>query len=404
MALAQMGIGEAAVRHSDPLSLTHSRHVREAASRRVIDRVIVDVKRDDAVRLNALTDEWEKHWQGWKGDTYLVETTEYQFSSGKKVRIKLVECDGKTFTAAASRINRLDWYWAVRSDKGVQRKAKRKVERNRLGRICDRHTVSLSPPQMRLLQKLNLSAREAERLLTSLKEDNMQFLIEETGRYPVFSNSHATSGILHVDHGTSRINPDHALCGEKSLPSLSNEAWTIGAWRQRELGCNLSQKKAKWLEQNLQRFSERHGETRPILLRLHEKLDQDFEQWVKSHGHSKLWEESKTEYRTWVAETDVRKETWAEERASGKQATRLAERIAVQALRVALPPALFAFVMNAMTAGQILADLLELDKDSSAKELLLLTTLAGGIAILKNFTPGRKRKLSERKGDIYERM
>jgi hypothetical protein len=402
MALSASGIKKKAIRHCDPTSLLHEHHVRDASSRRVIDRVVVDVTRADASKLNALGDQWEKHWEGWKGDTYLIETTTFQLTTGNKLRTKLTECEGQTFTGAANKINRIQWYWSLRTDKGVSRKAKRKVETARVGRICDRHTVSLSPPQMRLLQKLNLGAGEAKRLLTSLQEKSVQLFAEETGRHMIGSAQHVDSGILHVDILSSRIDAENNLCGEKSLPSLSNESWTIGAWRQRQLGCKLSDTKSKWLEQNLQRFSERHGNRQPILLRLHEKLDQDFEEWVGSHGHSTCWEESKAEYRQWVSETDPKKEAWAEERASGKAATRLAERIAVHALRVALPPPLFMFVMNAMTAAQILSDLLDLDRNPSASGLLLQLAVASGKAILKSVKKSSKiRKPSAHRDGRY---
>ncbi len=402
MALSASGIGTSAVRHCDPKSLLHEHHVRDAAGRRVIDRVVVDVRRDDAAKLNALGDRWEKHWEGWKGDTYLIETTTFQLTTGNKLRTKLTECDGKAFVAASNRINRIDWYWSLRTDKGGTRKAKRKVERNRVGKTCDRHTVSFSPPQMRIVQKLDLSAGEAKRLLTSLQEKSVQLFTEQTGRHLIGTAQHADSGILHFDILSSRIDPENNLCGEKSLPSLSNEAWTVGAWRQGKLGCKLTDTKSKWLDQNLQRFSERHGSRQPILLRLHEKLDQNFEEWVGSQGHSKLWEESKAEYRKWVSETDPRKEQWAEERASGKGATRLAERIAVHALRVALPPPLFSFLMNAMTAAQILSDLLELDRNPSVSDLLLQLTVASGRAILKSARKASKtRKPSAHRDGRY---
>jgi hypothetical protein len=401
MALSASGIKISAVRHCDPKSLLHEHHVRDAGSRRVIDRVVVDVTRDDAAKLNALGDQWEVHWEGWKGDTYLIEQTTFQLTGGARLRTKLKECDGPTFTAAANRINRIQWYWSLRTDKEGTRKAKRKVETARLGRICDRHTVSLSPPQMRLLQKLNLSSEQAKRLLTSLEEKSVQFFVEETGRHLVGTAQHADSGILHFDILSSRIDAENNLCGEKTLPSLSNEAWTIGAWRQKKLGCLLSDTKAKWLEQNLERFSERHGNRQPILLRLHEQLDQDFEEWVGSHGHSQLWEESKNDYRQWVSETDPKKEAWAEERASGKAATRLAERIAVHALRVALPAPLFSFVMTAMTAAQVLSDLLELDRNASASGLLLQLTVASGRAILKSVKNSKTRKPSAHRDGRY---
>ncbi len=379
-----MGIGQSAVRHCDPRSLTHRRHSREASSRRVVDRVIVDVTRNDAVRLNSLGDVWEKKWDGWEGSIFLVEQNTYLLPGAKRVRTKLIECDGSTFTSVASRINRLDWYWSVRSDKGVERKAKRKVEKNRVGRLCDRHTVTLSPPAMRLCQKLNLSERDAKRLLSTLQTKSLQFFAEETGRHLIGSAAHADSGILHFDIVSSRIDPDHKLCGEKSIPAVSNEGWTIGAWRQKQLGCRLTETKSKWLDHNFQRFAERHGEKQPLLLKLHAKLDDDFEHWVESHGHSKLWEQSKQEYRDWVAETDQTKERWAEERASGKNATKLAERAAMYALRMVLPPTVYNAVRTSMTAAQVVKDLLAGDANPNITGLLLQLTIRAGLKRLNS--------------------
>jgi hypothetical protein len=383
VALAQRSLGINGVRHCDPNGRTHERHVQEAKRRRVVDRVVVDVTRDDAVRLNALGDQWEKHWVGWQGDTFLVEQTTYCLSSGRHIRTKLKSVSGREFTAAVAKTNRLDWYWSTRRDKGVIRKVKRKVERNRTGRICDRHTVSLSPPQMRLIQKLDLDLKAVSKLTTYLHEKSVQFFAERTGRHVVGTARHADSGILHWDHVSARLDSNHNLCGEKSLPSLSNESWTIGAWRQQQLGCKLSETKAKWLTHNLDRFRERHGERQPILLQLHEKLDLDFEQWIRDHGHSSLWEQSKQEYREWVGQTDKVKEKWADERASGKTTSKLAEKIAMQALRLGLPPKVYRFVRNTMTAAHILSDLMELETDANTTGLLLQITLAAAFTVLR---------------------
>lgn len=392
MALSSSAIGEKAVRHSDPNSRLHNDHVRQAAARRIVDKVIVNVQRDDARRLNVLGNQWEVRWEGWNGDTFLVEQTTYSFITGNKVRTKLKKVSGKEFNANAARINRLDWYWSARADKGVRRKVKRKVERNRLGKVVDRHTVTFSPPQMRLLQKLKVNQCEAARLLTSLQEKSVGFFAAQTKRHVVASAAHTDSGILHWDILSSRIDPDHNLCGNKSLPSLANESWSIGAWRQRDLGCNLTFAKNKWLTQNLAKFQERHGEEPPLLLQLHQKLDKDFDEWVKDHGHSKLWEQSKREYRDWVAETDPIKEAWAEERAGGKAATKLAERIAMEALRMVLPPPVYGFVKGTLTATQIVSDLLELNRNSSATGLLLQIALTTGLMMLKDATKSPKHR------------
>lgn len=385
-------IGEKGIRHSDPNSLVHRRHVEQAPRRRVIDRVIVDVNRDDAVKLNALGDQWEKRWDGWQGDTFLVEQKTYVLTTAKKVRTKLKRCSGKEFTAAAAGINRITWYWSERSDKGVVRKVKRKVEKNRLGRLCDRHTVTFSPPAMRLIQKLNLSQRDAAALMKNLQEKNVQFFAEKVGRRLVLTSGHSDSGILHFDILSSRINSKNNLCGDKSLPSLSNESWTIGAWRQRELGCKLSETKTKWLQDNLRRFAERHGDRQSILLQLHEKLDRDFEEWVEKNGYSKLWQESKSEYRAWVGKTEPAKEQWALERASGKNAWQLAERAAMCALRICLPPSVYTLVRGTMTAAQIVSDLLEGDRNPQATGLLLQSVVCAGRELLKSNKSQRIRQ------------
>lgn len=384
MALTATGLGEKAVRHSDPTSSTHACHVGEATRRRIVDRVLVDVTRHDAARLNALADEWEVHWSDWKGTTYLTEQHNFSFSGGSVTRTSLNECSGSEYTAAAQSINRLDWYWSLRRDKNGTRKAKRKVEKNRRGRICDRHTVTLSPPQMRLITKLGLSASEARDLMKQFQHETVQFFSERTSRHVVGCATHADSGILHFDILSSRITPNHELCGEKSLPSLSNPAWSVAAFRQRKLGCTLSETKSKWLEQNLNRFHERHGESAPILLALHETLDKKFEEWVERNGHGKLWEESKEEYRAWVGRTEPIKQRWAEEHASGKAGIRLAQKAAVTAFRVVLPPDLFRFTMGIMTAAQIAADLFELDRNPRATGLLLQTTLRTAATLYKS--------------------
>lgn len=391
MALVATGLGKKGVGHSDPSSAKHARHVSEAAQRRVVDRVLVDVTRNDAAKLNALADEWEVHWNGWQGQTYLVQSQTFTFSGGRTTRHSLSECDGSEYTAAASQINRLDWYWSLRNDNGKLRKAKRRVEKNRRGRICDRHTVSLSPPQMRLISKLRLSAAEAKDLMKRLQQEAVQFFAERTGRHLLGSATHADSGMLHFDILSSRITPDHHLAGEKSLPSFSNPAWTVAAFRQQKLGCTLSPTKSKWLEQNLARFHERHGDREPILLELHNRLDAGFEEWVERNGHTNLWEESKQEYREWVGRTEPIKQRWAEEHASGKAGIRLAERVAVVALRLVLPPQVFAFTMGIMTAAQILSDLLELDRNPAATDLLLHMTLRGAFMTVKRSKKTKRR-------------
>lgn len=378
-------IGEKGIRHSDPFSIVHRRHVEQAAKRRVIDRVIVDVNRDDAIKLNALGDQWEKRWDGWQGETFLVEQKTYLLTTGKKIRTKLEQCSGKEYIGAAARINRINWYWSKRTDKGVVRKVKRRVEKNRLGRLCDRHTVTLSPPAMRLIQKLNLSQREAAALMKSLLEKSVQCFAENSGgRHLISASVHGDSGILHLECLSSRVNARNELCGEKSLPSLSNQEWTIGAWRQKKFGCELSETKTKWLQQNLQRFAERHGNRQPILLQLHDKLDRDFEEWVEKNGHSKLWQESKQEYRAWVSRTEPAKEQWALQRASGKNARKLAERAGMYALRISLPPSVYNLVRGTMTAARVVADLLEGDRNPQVTGLLLQSTLRLGRELLNS--------------------
>lgn len=384
MALVATGIGEKGVRHSDPSSSVHARHAEEAKARRVIERVVVDVRRDDAAKLNALADEWEVHWPEWQGTTYLAEQHDFSFSGGCAKRSTLKECSGTDYTAAAQSINRLDWYWSLRRDKNGTRKAKRSVEKNRRGRVCDRHTVSLSPPQMRLMAKLSLSSSEAKEVIHRFQQNAVEFFGNETGRHVVGCATHADSGILHFDILSSRITPTHELAGEKSLPSLSNPAWTVAAFRQRQLGCMLSPTKSRWLEQNLARFHQRHPDRKPILLQLHNRLDADFEDWVQRNGHSQLWEQSKEEYREWVGRTEPIKQQWAEERASGNMGMRLAERAAITALRLVLPRELFVFTMGIMTVAQIASDLLALDQDPTATGLLLQTTLRTGMSLYRS--------------------
>jgi hypothetical protein len=269
------------------------------------------------------------------------------------------------------------------STKGGKRKIKRKVEQSRLGRICDRHTVTLAPWQTRLLQKLKLDQRARLRLLTSLQQKSVQSFAEKSGRYMVGSAMHLDAQIPHWDHITSRISPDHKLCGRKSLPTTVNPEWTLGAHRQAKVGCQLSVTKGKWLRMNLDKFEKRHPDRTPILIELHDTLDDHFDEWVKANGHSSKYEEAKSEYRTWANQTEPLKEEFAQRKATGKTATQLAERAAMYAFRMVLPPSVYAFLRVAMTAGQVVKDLLEGDRNPKATDLLLQSTIRAGLALMK---------------------
>ncbi len=207
----------------------------------------------------------------------------------------------------------------------------------------------------------------------------------------VGSAMHLDAQIPHWDHITSRISPDHKLCGRKSLPTTVNPEWTLGAHRQAKVGCELSATKKKWLRMNLDKFQQRHPGQTPILIQLHDTLDMHFEDWVKVSGYQSQYEESKKEYRDWVKQTEPLKEEFAQRRATGTMATQLAERAAMYALRMVLPPPVYAFVRSTLTAAQVVKDLLEGDRNPNATGLLLQTTLRAGLALI---TPAKNSKKS----------
>ncbi|MDQ6625862.1 MAG: hypothetical protein M3Y69_06965, partial [Verrucomicrobiota bacterium] len=72
-----------------------------------------------------------------------------------------------------------------------------------------------------------------------------------------------------------------------------------------------------------------------------------FDEWVAERGHQSLYEESKKEYRNWVNRTEPVKEEWAQRRAARKTTTLLAERAAMYALRLVLPPTVYTLFFGA---------------------------------------------------------
>ncbi len=382
MALTKTGMGINAARHSDPTSSLHRQHAIAAKKRRKPERVVVDITAKDEQKLGIDTSQWGLKWEACEGQCFLADTVDYVFSSGRKRRVKLRPVSGKEFVAAQSLVNRIGWYHAEMSTKEGKRKVKRKVEKNRLGRICDRHTVTLAPWQTRFLQKLGWDQPRRIRLLQSLQQESAQSFAEKSGRFVVGSSLHLDSQIPHWDHVTSRIGLDHKLCGAKSLPTTVNPEWTLGAHRQAKIGCELSATKSKWLRMNLEKFQKRHPGKTPVLIELHDSLDDDFEQWVTHSGYKAQYDEAKQEYRDWVKRTEPVKEEFAQRRATGTTGTDLAERAAMFALRIVLPPSVYNLVRSTMTAVQVVSDLLEGDRNPNVTGLLLQLTIRKGLQLL----------------------
>jgi len=141
---------------------------------------------------------------------------------------------------------------------------------------------------------------------------------------------------------------------------------------------------------NMDKFRKRHPDKIPVLIELHETLDALFDQWVNEHGHGAKYEEAKTEYRQWVKITEPLKEEFAQRRAAGKTATHLAERAAMFALRIVLPPSVYTLVKTTMTAAQVVNDLLKGERNGDATGLLLQTTIHNGLALMTT-----KKRLSK---------
>lgn len=390
MALMHNGMGISAARHSDPTSALHKRHVSAAKQRRKPERLVVDFSHDDEQKLGVDSSQWGLKWEVGKGQCFLADAVDYLFSSATKRRVNLRAVSGKDYVAAQSLVNRITWYHAEMSTKSGKRKVKRKVEANRVGRICDRHTVTLAPWQTRFLQKLELDEKAQLRLLTSLQQKSVQAFAEKSGRFIVGSSLHLDSQIPHWDLVSSRISPAHKLCGEKSMPTTVNAEWTLGAHRQASIGCKLSATKGKWLQMNLNKFEKRHPGKTPILIEMHATLDKHFEEWVTGRGHESLYSEAKKEYRDWVNRTEPLMEEWAQRRATGKTATHLAERAAMHALRIVLPAIVYTLLRSTMTAAQVVNDLLEGERNPNATGLLLQATIRSGLALMNGKT-GKNR-------------
>ena len=372
----------------------HKRHVSVAKQRRKPERIVVDISPTDEQKLGVDSAQWALRWETTGGGyCFLADTLDFVLPTATKRRVKLRAVSGKEYVAAQSLVNRITWYHAEMSTKSGKRKVKRKVEANRVGRICDRHTVTLAPWQTRLLQKLNLDEKAQLRLLTSLQQKSVQIFAEKSGRFMVGSSLHLDSQIPHWDLVSSRISPAHKLCGEKSLPTTVNPEWTLGAHRQASIGCHLSATKNKWLQMNLEKFEKRHPGKTPILIELHATLDKHFEEWVADRGHESLYTEAKNEYRDWVNRTEPVKEEWAQRRAAGKTGTQLAERAALYALRIVLPPTVYTLLRSTMTAAQVVSDLLEGDRNPNAAGLLLQATIRSGLALM-NAKPGKNRAVN----------
>ncbi len=133
---------------------------------------------------------------------------------------------------------------------------------------------------------------------------------------------------------------------------------------------------------NLETFQKRHPGKTPVLIELHDSLDDDFEQWVTDSGYKAQYAEAKQEYRDWVKRTEPVKEEFAQRRATGTTGADLAERAAMFALRIVLPPSVYSLVRSTMTVAQVVSDLLEGDRNPNVTGLLLQLTIRKGLQLL----------------------
>jgi len=273
------------IAHANADSITHARHVEDRRARRQIDWVAEPVE-DSGAEIFQLKNPERLGLS--KGRYFLGDDSEV--------------C-GVDFEHTCNEVNRLrSWYRGTMKRGG----GRRPVRRKRRSPACQEIVVNLHPAQMFFIQKLlkgweenGVSSEQRRELFESLVNDLRDGVIAE---YRAASNwdlvgsyIHYDSNKIHVGLIVTRVNQNNRLSPERSLGTLG--AWSVGQNRLRRLG--LVEAGDRRLDENLSRFSSKFGDRPPLDLRLHDRLDQDFEKIVTDLKAEDIYHQSEKDYIAW---------------------------------------------------------------------------------------------------------
>jgi hypothetical protein len=278
-------IDRSGIAHANADSATHARHVADRRARRQIEWVAEPVEDSCA-------------------EIFRLKSPErLGLSKGRYFLGNDSEVSGVIFEHNCNEINRLRSWYRGTMKRGESR---RPVRRKRRSPACQEIVVNLHPAQMFFVQKLlkgweenGVAAEQRRELFEALIDDLRAGVIAE---YRAASNwdlvgsyIHYDSNKIHVGLVVTRVDQNNRLSPERSLGTLG--AWSVGQNRLRKLG--LVDTADRRLDENLSRFSSKFGDRPPLDLRLHDRLDQDFEKIVTDLKSEDIYRQSEKDYIAW---------------------------------------------------------------------------------------------------------
>ena len=279
------------IRHSNADSLTHARHVAERSRQREtawIPEAVNDPNPASVFRL--------------RGDDLNLPKGIYFTGFGKDEK-SVAGVDFEKNLAAANWERRFHYAPMKRGDKVSL------VRRKSNGPAIGETIVNLAPWQMLWInselarwEKAGISPEDRKEMLFAfldpLRKTVVGVFAEKTGRDIPGSYVHLDSNKIHPAIISSRTDSKNELVGEKYLRTIG--PWSVAQNRISQIGA--TDPADNRLQQNLERFRERHGrDCVPLDIQLHGALDKKFDEQVAAMGADALkrFEMAKAEYRGW---------------------------------------------------------------------------------------------------------
>lgn len=287
-------------------------------------------------------------------------------------KVNCVPSDPDEYKAHLLRLrNERNFYWAKVQRTG-EKKARR-VKRPVKGESLHELTIMHAPWQMALIK--TLPTKQVRELLDKEFRALMAEHHRLSGRDPVGGTIHFDSGILHHNLHSCRVSEDHDLMGHARLNTAG--PWAVGANRQRELGCTLSEKNDKRLDASLKRHAERlekkQRETTPLDIALTRKMDEVFDDWIAGKDLKVDYEKCKADYRQWHEENKGQRKM----RKDIQRLPSMCAEFCIQVLLEALiPEEVLQGVRQLISYARIVDDLV--DPESKGAQFLRCLRVAGG--------------------------
>jgi len=327
------------IRHSNADSETHARDVAARSRQRGTAWIPETVNDPNPASVFKL-----------RGDDLNLPKGIYFTGIGKDEK-SVAGVDFEKHLAAANWERRFHYAPMKRGDKVSM------VRRKSNGPAIGETIVNLAPWQMLWInaelarwEKAGISFEDRKEMLFAfldpLRKTVVSVFAEKTGRDVPGSYLHLDSNKIHPAIISSRTNSNNQLVGEKYLRTIG--PWSVAQYRISQIGA--ADPADNRLQQNLERFRERHGrDCVPLDIQLHVALDKKFAEQVAATGADALkrFEMAKKEYRGWKEKN--RKEAVLRSPSS--------QRIAWDVIRLVsplLPPQVQATLRLAHTAVQVI--------------------------------------------------